>query len=84
MLRAVPSLLGAVASDRTVSRLVDRPYAAGPKASTASRAARAEVCEHVWQPAGASAPDAGRQMIVDLDVCSSWRIPRSRTPRRPG
>ncbi|MEV0743558.1 IS1380 family transposase [Streptomyces sp. NPDC050549] len=67
MLRAEPSVFGPVASDPTVSRLVDQLAAAGPKALTAIRAARAEVREHVWQLAGACAPDAGGQVIVDLD-----------------
>jgi hypothetical protein len=67
MLRAEPSVFGPVASDPTVSRLIDQLAAAGPKALTAIRAARAEVREHVWQLAGACAPDAGGQVIVDLD-----------------
>lgn len=67
MLRAEPGVFGPVASGPTVSRLIDTLAAAGPKAPAAIRAARAEVRERVWQLAGDSAPDAGGQVIVDLD-----------------
>ncbi|WP_331732232.1 IS1380 family transposase (plasmid) [Streptomyces avidinii] len=67
MLRAEPGVFGPVASDPTVSRLIDTLAAAGPKALTAIRAARAEVREHVWKMAGAAAPDAGGQVTVDID-----------------
>lgn len=67
MLRAEPAVFGPVASDPTVSRLVDTLAAAGPNALTAIRAARAEVREHVWKLAGTSSPDAAGQVIVDLD-----------------
>jgi hypothetical protein len=67
MLRAEPDVFGPVASDPTVSRLVDALASAGPKALEAIRSARAEVRERVWKLAGASAPDAGGQLIVDLD-----------------
>lgn len=56
-----------VASDPTVSRLIDTLAAAGPKALTAIRAARSEVRERVWKVAGDAAPDRGGQVIVDLD-----------------
>lgn len=62
-----PAVFGAVASDPTVSRLVDTLALAGPKALSVIRAARAQVREYVWQLAGAAAPDAGGQVIVDID-----------------
>ena len=40
---------------------------AGPKALAAIRTARAHVREHVWKLAGQAAPDAGGQVIVDID-----------------
>lgn len=67
MLRAESAVFGPVASDPTVSRLVDALAAAGPKALAAIRAARAEAREHVWKLAGLVAPDAAGQVIVDLD-----------------
>ncbi|MET9888579.1 IS1380 family transposase [Streptomyces sp. NPDC006430] len=67
MLRAEPAVFGPVASDPTVSRLIDTLAAAGPKALTAIRSARAGVRDHVWKLAGTSAPDASGQVIVDLD-----------------
>lgn len=66
-LRAEPGVFGPVASDLTVSRLVDALAAAGPKALSAIRTARAGVREHVWKPAGTAAPDTEGQVIVDLD-----------------
>jgi hypothetical protein len=67
VLRAEPTLFGLVASDPTVSRLVDTLAGAGPRALTAIRRARAEVREHVWTLAGADAPDANGQVTVDID-----------------
>ncbi|MCZ4103471.1 IS1380 family transposase [Streptomyces sp. So13.3] len=67
MLRAEPAVFGPVASDPTVSRLIDSLAAAGPKALTAIRSARATVREHVWKLAGTSSPDTTGQVIVDLD-----------------
>ena len=67
VLRAEPALFGPVASDPTVSRLVGVLAAAGPRALTAIRRARAEVRERVWKLAGTDAPDAGGQVIVDID-----------------
>ena len=66
-LRAEPGVFGPVASDPTVSRLVDALAAAGPKALSAIRAARTEAREHVRKLAGTAAPDAAGQVIVDLD-----------------
>ncbi|MGQ4484126.1 IS1380 family transposase [Streptomyces sp. SAS_276] len=67
MLRAEPAVFGPVASDPTVSRLIDALAASGEKALTAIRAARSEVRKRVWELAGQQAPDAGGQVIVDLD-----------------
>lgn len=67
MLRAEPTVFGQVASDPTVSRLIDTLSAAGPKALTAIRAARGEVRQQVWRLAGREAPDAGGTVTVDLD-----------------
>jgi hypothetical protein len=67
MLRAEPGVFGPVAADPTVSRLIDALAASGEKALTAIRAARSEVRKRVWELAGEQAPDAGGQVIVDLD-----------------
>ncbi|KOU07391.1 transposase [Streptomyces sp. NRRL F-5755] len=67
MLRAEPAVFGAVASDPTVSRLIGALASAGPKALTAIRSARAQVRDHVWELAGRAGPDAGGQVIVDID-----------------
>ncbi|MFF0395196.1 IS1380 family transposase [Streptomyces sp. NPDC005248] len=67
MLRAEPGVFGPVASDPTVSRLVDALAASGPKALSAIRSARAEVRGRVWELAGASSPAADGGVIVDID-----------------
>ncbi|MFF4309894.1 IS1380 family transposase [Streptomyces sp. NPDC001507] len=67
MLRAEPGMFGPVASDPTVSRLVDTLAATGPGGLVALRKARAEVRERVWTLAGEAAPHAGGQVIVDID-----------------
>ncbi|MFD8079210.1 IS1380 family transposase [Streptomyces sp. NPDC059718] len=67
MLRAEPAVFGPVASDPTVSRLLDTLAAGGERALAAIRTARATVREHVWQLAGPAAPDADGQVTVDLD-----------------
>src|SRR5690242_9200398 len=67
MLRAEPAVFGPVASDPTVSRLVDALAASGEKALAAIRSARAEVRELVWRLAGEEAPEAGGTVTVDLD-----------------
>ncbi|MEU1601429.1 transposase [Streptomyces sp. NPDC005708] len=67
MLRAEPSLFGPVASDPTVSRLIDTLASGGKQALTALRKARAQVREDVWKLAGDAAPDAAGQVVVDLD-----------------
>jgi hypothetical protein len=67
MLRAEPSLFGPVASDPTVSRLIDTLASGGERALTALRKARAQVREDVWKLAGDAAPDVAGQVVVDLD-----------------
>ncbi|NEA15552.1 IS1380 family transposase, partial [Streptomyces halstedii] len=67
MLRAEPAVFGPVASDPTVSRLIDTLAASGEKALQAIRSARAEVRQCVWRLAGRAAPDAGGTVTVDLD-----------------
>jgi hypothetical protein len=67
MLRAEPAVFGPVASDPTVSRLIDALAAGGKRALTALRQARAHVREYVWTLAGDAAPYAAGQVVVDLD-----------------
>lgn len=67
MLRAEPAVFGPVASDPTVSRLIDTLAASGEKALRAIRAPRAEVRQRVWRLADREAPDAGGTVTVDLD-----------------
>ena len=81
-LRAGPGVFGPVASDPTVSRLVDTLAAAGQPALTALRAARARARAWAWKLAGAPTqrrpattgrqwaqqPDGGRQVVVDFDA----------------
>jgi hypothetical protein len=67
MLRAEPGVFGPVASDPTVSRLVDALATAGPRVLEAIRQARSEVRQRIWKLAGQAAPDAGGEVIVDID-----------------
>ncbi|MGW7239941.1 IS1380 family transposase [Streptomyces sp. NPDC054804] len=67
MLRAEPDVFGPVASDPTVSRLIDTLAAGGNRALEAIRTARADVREHVWRLAGDAAPDTDGEVVVDLD-----------------
>lgn len=67
MLRSEPAVFGPVASDPTVSRLIDTLAASGEKALQAIRSARSEVRSHVWSLAGENAPDTKGQVTVDLD-----------------
>jgi hypothetical protein len=68
VLRAEPALFGPVASDPVVSRLVSRLAGDAPRALRAIRAARAAARRKAWALAGAAAPGAGGQVIVDLDA----------------
>lgn len=66
VLRAQPEVFGAVASDPTVSRLVER-LAADPDAAVAAiRAARAAAREQVW--ARRSPVSGTGQVVLDLDA----------------
>lgn len=67
MLRAEPGMFGPVASDPTVSRLVDTLAEAGPGGLVALREARAEVRDRTWTLAGEAAPHADGEVIVDID-----------------
>jgi hypothetical protein len=67
MLRTEPAVFGPVASDPTVSRLIDALASCGDTALRAIRAARAEVRDWVWKLAGREAPDADETVTIDLD-----------------
>ncbi|MET7461261.1 IS1380 family transposase [Nonomuraea sp. NPDC005501] len=69
VLRSQPELFGPVASDPTVSRLIDRLAADEARALKAIRAARATARRRAWHLAGAHAPGTdGQPVIVDLDA----------------
>ena len=72
VLRAQPTVFGPVASDPTVSRLVDRLSADTSKALAAIASARATARARVWHLAGGRAPDhaadADDPVIIDLDA----------------
>ncbi|MFF7884094.1 IS1380 family transposase [Streptomyces sp. NPDC020794] len=67
MLRSESAVFGLVASDPTVSRLIDLLAASGEKALDAVSRARSEVRSRVWSLAGDRAPRAGGKVMVDLD-----------------
>ncbi|MGS0685631.1 IS1380 family transposase [Nakamurella sp. GG22] len=71
-LRAAPDVYGPVASDPTVSRLLDVLAADAPKALSALASARRSTRARVWQLAGGNAPDhgidAGRPIVIDVDA----------------
>jgi hypothetical protein len=67
LLRAEPELFGPVASDPTVSRLIDALATGGDRALIAIRPARSAVRQRVWQRAQDAAPDADGQVTVDID-----------------
>jgi hypothetical protein len=80
LLRSEPAVFGRVASDPTVSRLVDALAATPTTALAAINQARAVVRERVWKLAGEHAPDyqvsADRPLVIDLDatlITSHWR-----------
>lgn len=69
LLRSQPERFGPIASDPTVSRLIDRLAADTPKALNAIRAARAIARERTWVLAGQGAPGADEHLIpIDLDA----------------
>lgn len=65
--RAEPAMFGPVASDPTVSRLVDKLAEAGPGALAAIRRARSQARQRVWRLGADAAPDVGGEVIVDID-----------------
>jgi Transposase DDE domain group 1 len=71
-LRAHPQVFGPVASDPTVSRLVDTLAADAPAALAAINAARAAARRTAWSLAGEHAPDHGidaeRPLVIDVDA----------------
>lgn len=67
MLRCEPAVFGPVASDPTVSRLIDTLAGSGEKALRAIRSARSEARDRVWSLAGENAPDTEGQVVVDID-----------------
>jgi hypothetical protein len=71
-LRAAPEVFGPVASDPTVSRLVDALAADAPAALAAIAAARATARARAWSLAGKSAPDhqasAATPLVIDVDA----------------
>jgi len=72
LLRAEPAVFGRVASDPTVSRLVDALAATPGAALAAIDQARAVVRQRVWKLAGRDAPDfevtPDRPLVIDLDA----------------
>jgi hypothetical protein len=71
-LRAHPQVFGPVASDPTVSRLIDTLAADAPAALAAIHAARAATRRTAWSLAGEHAPDhetdAARPLVIDVDA----------------
>src|SRR3954468_8282183 len=71
-LRAAPEVFGPVASDPTVSRLIDVLAADAPTALAAIAAARAAARKRAWQLAGEHAPDHGVEaaapLVIDVDA----------------
>jgi hypothetical protein len=71
-LRAAPEVFGPVASDPTVSRLIDTLAADAPAALAAMAAARAAARARSWEMAGEQAPDHGRNastpLVIDVDA----------------
>jgi len=71
-LRAAPEVFGSVASDPTVSRLVDALAADAPAALAAIASARATTRERAWSLAGQHAPDhqtsAATPLVIDVDA----------------
>jgi hypothetical protein len=71
-LRSAPQVFGPVASDPTVSRLIDTLAADAPAALAAINAARAAARRRAWSLAGEHAPDHGidaaRPLVIDVDA----------------
>jgi Transposase DDE domain group 1 len=70
--RSEPGVFGQVASDPTVSRLIDTLAADAPATLAAINSARAAIRARVWNLAGTDAPDHGATvsdpLIIDLDA----------------
>jgi len=89
LLRSEPAVFGRVASDPTVSRLIDALAATPEAALAAMNQARAKVRARVWKLAGEDAPDhqvdQDRPLVIDLDATlitahsakRNWRRRRS-------
>jgi hypothetical protein len=71
-LRAAPEVFGPVASDPTVSRLIDTLAADAPAALAAIASARANARARCWELAGEHAPDhdasAASPLVIDVDA----------------
>jgi hypothetical protein len=71
-LRAAPEVFGPVASDPTVSRLIDTLAADAPAALAAIASARATARARAWSLAGAHAPNhdtsAASPLAIDVDA----------------
>jgi Transposase DDE domain group 1 len=72
LLRAEPGVFGRIASDPTVSRLIDTLAADADQALATIEAARADARARVWTLAGQHAPghgaDVSSPLIIDLDA----------------
>ena len=72
LLRAEPAVFGPVASDPTVSRVIDALAADAPRALQAINAARSAARKAAWRAAGEHAPDRGitadSPLIIDTDA----------------
>jgi Transposase DDE domain group 1 len=72
VLRAEPSVFGPVASDPTVSRVIDRLASDSTHALRAINTARAQARAQAWRLAGRRAPDhgidGGRPLVIDVDA----------------
>jgi DDE family transposase len=72
MLREAPQVFGPVASDPTVSRLIDTLAGDADRALAAIEGARAAARRQVWRRAGTHAPDHGvdhrRPLVLDVDA----------------
>jgi Transposase DDE domain group 1 len=71
-LRTAPQVFGQVASDPTISRLIDTLAADAPAALAAIATARATARARAWSLAGEHAPDhdtdASRPLVIDVDA----------------
>jgi hypothetical protein len=72
VLRAEPGVFGRVASDPTVSRVIDRLATDSTAALRAIDTARAAARSRAWSLAGADAPDhgvdTGSPLVIDVDA----------------